>query len=114
MNLKTLFTAGMLITVGMLTGRLLGLLREMLLAAQFGVGPQADIAIALLIIPDFITNALIGSAVSAALIPAFAARDHDKAVIVFLQAMLVSVMVFTLVALVVLFEEPQILGLLGE
>lgn len=90
MTLKSLFTAGVLISAGMLAGRALGLLREMLLAGRFGAGAHADFAIALLIIPDFITAALIGSAASAVLIPAFAARDNARRQALFWQALWIS------------------------
>ncbi|NBO17837.1 MAG: hypothetical protein EBV03_01160, partial [Proteobacteria bacterium] len=76
--MRALLAGGGLIALGMLLGRVLGLAREMLLAARFGTGPGADFAVLLLIIPDFIAAALIGGAASAVLVPAFAARDAEK------------------------------------
>ena len=94
--------------VGMLAGRLLGLFREMLLASQFGVHEIADVAITLLIIPDFITSALIGNAVSAAFIPAYAARTRDKAIALVWQSLIVSVGVFTLIGLFLWCVWPEL------
>jgi putative peptidoglycan lipid II flippase len=112
MTLRSLLSAGALITLGMLAGRLLGLLREILIAAQFGTGAEADMAIALLIIPDFITAALLGSAASAALVPAFAARSHGEAIDLMWQAMLVSVVAFAGLALIIISQEASIRQLL--
>lgn len=99
MTLKSLFTASALIAIGMLAGRLLGLLREMLLAAQFGISDIADQAVLLLIVPDFITSAFIGSAASAALLPAFAARTPHEACKLFHECTFISVAAFSMLAL---------------
>src|ERR1700728_2596751 len=102
MSLRSLINAGALMTTGMMIGRVLGLLREMLLASRFGIGEQADMAIAFLIIPDFIGAALIGSAASAALVPAFFAREREDAVALFWQVMMISVAAFVIIALAIL------------
>lgn len=106
MSVRALLSAGALITAGMLAGRLLGLLREMLLAAQFGIGHEADLAVALLLLPDFVTNLFIGSAASAALIPALAARDEERAQALLWQALAVSLAAFSVLALVLLVCVP--------
>lgn len=100
MTLKSLLSASALIAFGMLAGRVLGLLREMLLAAQFGASGTADTAIILLIIPDFITAAFIGSAASAALIPAFAARSETAAHALYRQSLAITLAGFTIIALI--------------
>lgn len=91
MTIRLLFSVGMLVTVGMLSGRVLGLLREALVAAHFGVGLDADMAIGLLIIPDFVTALLVGSAASATLVPAFATRTAQEASFLFFQALVASI-----------------------
>ena len=90
-HLRALLAAGSLVTIGMLTGRLLGLLREMTLAAQFGTGPKADMAVALLLIPDVITTTFVGLVVGAALIPAFTERSAERARALFWQVLLLTV-----------------------
>ncbi len=99
MAVKKLLSAGALIAFGMLAGRALGFLREMLLAAYFGSGSDANIAISLLLIPDFITALLIGGAVSAVLIPAFAERDNEHSLALFWQSLLLFVVVFIILGI---------------
>lgn len=110
MHMRALFTAGALVSAGVLLSRLLGLLREMLLAGRYGVGPHADMAIALLLIPDFITGALAGSSFSATLIPLFSVRSKDEARLLFLQALALALGVFTLIALTVACNGASVAG----
>lgn len=70
-GVRTFLSASAIIAVGMMAGRIMGLVREMSLAGRFGLGDAADFVVLLLIIPDFITVALIGNAAGAVLIPAF-------------------------------------------
>ncbi len=102
MTLKKLLSASVLIALGMLLGRALGFLREMLLAAQFGAGNgDANTAIALLLIPDFITSLFIGSSISAVLVPAFAARDKERALALLWQSIKLVLPIFTVIAIAV-------------
>lgn len=101
MTLKKLLSASVLIAIGMMAGRVLGLLREMLVAAQYGTGSTADTAILLLILPDFVTSAFVGSAASAALVPAFAARTPEAARALYRQAMGVTLAAFAAIAAVI-------------
>lgn len=101
MTLRSLFAAGALVTTGMLVGRVLGLLREMLLAWGFGASREADTAIVLLMIPDFITGALLAGAASATLVPAFAARTPKDALSLMWQVMAVSTAALAIVAALV-------------
>ena len=108
MNLKSLLSASALVALGMLAGRVLGLLREMLLAAQFGANGTADMAILLLIIPDFVTAAFIGSAASAVLVPAFAARAPSAAKILYRQSLKLTLAAFSAFAVVIFLAAPLI------
>lgn len=101
MNIRSLITAGALVTMGLLAGRVLGLAREILLASYFGAGSQADLAISLLVVPDFITGALAGSAVAVTLLPHYASRDDSKASALCWQAAVASFGVFGVLSLVV-------------
>lgn len=100
MTLRALCTAGALITVGMLIGRFLGLLRESLIAAHYGTANAADMAISLLLIPDFIASLLIGSAVSAVMVPAFTALEGPRAQALFWQAIALNMLVFSAASLI--------------
>ena len=101
-----------MVVVGTMAGRVLGLLREMLLAAKFGVSTEANIAVALLIIPDFISGALIGNAVNATLIPEFSKCDQPKMARLLTQALLVGLAFFALLALFIMFFGHQFVALL--
>jgi len=56
--------------------KILGLLRDRLLASQFGAGADLDVYFAAFKIPDFIFNILILGALSAAFIPIFQKSYH--------------------------------------
>jgi len=114
MHLRALFTAGALVGMGVLLSRVLGLLREMLLASHFGGGPEADMAIALLLIPDFITGALVGTAVGATFVPLFTARDEKTALHLFWQALTVSIGVFALLAILIACNASATIHLIGK
>ena len=109
MNLRTFISASMLVTVGMISGRILGMVREMMMAAHFGTGHHGDTAILLLMIPDFVTTAFIGSAISSALVPAFAARTPERAVALLWQSLALSVGVFSLLLLLLSSQLPFLL-----
>ena len=69
---KTIFSAAFILAVTSLTSRLLGLVRDRLLAGRFGAGDELDIYFAAFRLPDLIYNILIIGAISSAFIPIFA------------------------------------------
>jgi len=69
---KTIFSAAFILAVTSLTSRLLGLVRDRLLAGRFGAGDELDIYFAAFRLPDLIYNILIIGAISSAFIPVFA------------------------------------------
>ncbi len=69
---RRLVGTGLVIVVALLLGRVMGLLRELVLAHLFGVTRQADIAVLVLTLPDVLASLLIGGALGAALVPEFA------------------------------------------
>ncbi|MDE3037086.1 MAG: hypothetical protein KGJ21_01320 [Pseudomonadota bacterium] len=105
---KSLVSAGACIAVGMVAGRAIGLLRETMIAARFGTGSEASIAIALLIIPDFIASALIAGSAAATLIPAFSSRHDDEAASLLWQALLSSAAFFSIIALALATQEDAL------
>ncbi len=68
---RHLSTVALLIAVGMLAGRITGLLRELALAARYGLTRDADIAMLAISLPDLLNAIFIGGAVSAVLIPEY-------------------------------------------
>ena len=68
---KTITFAAFLLALSSLISRLLGLLRDRLLAGQFGAGEQLDIYFAAFRIPDFVYGVLIAGGITAAFLPVF-------------------------------------------
>lgn len=68
---KTITGAALLLGVASLTSRFLGILRDRVLAGQFGAGDILDIYYAAFRIPDLIFNLLVLGALSAGFIPIF-------------------------------------------
>lgn len=69
---KTITSAAFILGTAALVSKILGLLRDRLLAGRFGAGDELDMYYAAFRIPDFVFNILIIGAVSAAFIPVFA------------------------------------------
>ncbi|MCE2927394.1 MAG: hypothetical protein LW823_07130 [Rickettsiales bacterium] len=106
MTLRDLVSAGVLFSLGIMVGRLLGLPREMLIAARFGTGEDANIAISLLIIPDFINAALVGGALGATLIPAFTSRSPERVQALFWQTLVASTLASGFIAVLIALFVP--------
>lgn len=70
---KTISSAALLIAVFGLASRLMGLIRDRLLASRFGAGDELDIYYAAFKIPDLIFNFLILGTLSVAFVPIFTA-----------------------------------------
>jgi putative peptidoglycan lipid II flippase len=72
-------TAAFIISVAGIASRVLGLLRDRILASHFGAGDTLDIYYAAFRIPDLIYNLLILGALSSAFIPVFTGLiTHEK------------------------------------
>jgi putative peptidoglycan lipid II flippase len=79
---KTIFSAAVVLGVAALTSRVLGLIRDRLLAGRFGAGDELDIYFAAFRLPDLIYSILIMGAISSAFIPIFAQyfrKDKEQA-----------------------------------
>jgi len=97
---KTIFSAAFVLGVAGLVSRLLGLIRDRLLAGQFGAGDELDIYFAAFRLPDLIYNILIIGAISSAFIPVFAQYfKKDKK-----EAWYLTGGVFNLVCLILIFS----------
>lgn len=68
---KTIFSAAVVLGVAALGSRVLGLIRDRLLAGRFGAGDELDIYFAAFRLPDLIYSILIMGAISSAFIPVF-------------------------------------------
>lgn len=99
--MSALIKTSVLFGAALALGRLIGFLREMLLAARLGVGPEADIAVVLVTLPDFLVALLLMGGFTAALIPALKRREGAARDLLFRYCAWVSVAVGIGVALVV-------------
>jgi putative peptidoglycan lipid II flippase len=69
---KTVVSAAFILAITALLSRILGLLRDRLLAGKFGAGDSLDIYFSAFSLPDLIYTILIMGAISSAFIPIFA------------------------------------------
>jgi len=121
---RRIATSAVLIMVGNIASRVLGLVREQTIAALFGTTAVASIFSAVSRVPTLVYDLLIGGAITAALVPVFSeiagrtetqasAEGHDE-----LRAVAGAVLMLALLALVpvvtllVVFARPLI-GVLG-
>lgn len=75
---ESVAAAALIITIAGIASRLLGLVRDRILAGQFGAGDTLDAYYAAFRIPDFIFNIMIMGALSAAFIPVFTQLIAEK------------------------------------
>lgn len=76
---KTITGAALIVGAASLFSRCIGLLRDRILAGEFGAGERLDIYFAAFRIPDFLYQLLIIGALSAGFIPIFSRlRQHDR------------------------------------
>lgn len=71
---RELRLAAALLSGSIVASRLLGFVREMVLAALMGAGRETDAYLAAFVVPDVINHFLAGGALSTALLPVFAER----------------------------------------
>ncbi len=76
--LDSVSIAALVIAISGIASRLLGLLRDRLLASQFGAGDTLDAYYAAFRIPDFLYSLLVLGALSAAFIPVFTELVESK------------------------------------
>ena len=80
-NVKTIARAASLVMVFFIASRGLGLLRDVVIAAQFGTSPALEAYLAAFRIPDLLFNVMAGGALGSAFIPTYSdylSRDDQK------------------------------------
>ncbi|OGY49844.1 MAG: murein biosynthesis integral membrane protein MurJ [Candidatus Buchananbacteria bacterium RIFCSPHIGHO2_02_FULL_56_16] len=75
---KTITAAAVIIGLASLVSRLLGVLRDRVLAGEFGAGPELDMYYAAFRIPDLVFNLIVLGALSAGFIPIFTSYLKNK------------------------------------
>ncbi|HUC21036.1 MAG TPA: lipid II flippase MurJ, partial [Candidatus Polarisedimenticolaceae bacterium] len=108
---STVNKAALIIGLSYLASRLLGLLRDRLLVAHFGVGPETDAYTAAFRLPELLFTLLVSGAFAVAFIPVFAehlSRDDRKAAWEMSSVLLNFLLIFTAIAGVIafIFADP--------
>ena len=75
-EVPTLHAAALILGAAALLSKLLGLVRDRLLAGRFGAGPELDAYYAAFQLPDIIYTVLLAGAASAAVLPVFLEYDR--------------------------------------
>lgn len=97
---SSIASAAFVIAAAGILSRVLGLLRDRILASHFGAGDSLDIYYAAFRVPDLIYNLLILGALSAAFIPVFTgliARDEEKDAWELVNVFLTTAIIFLIV-----------------
>jgi len=76
---RTIAGAALVIMVGNVASRLLGLVREQVMAWLFGATGATDAFVAASAVPTIVYDLLVGGAISAALVPVFVEAAEDEA-----------------------------------
>lgn len=95
---KTIGSAAFVLGAASLVSRLLGLIRDRILAGQFGAGDELDIYYAAFRIPDLVYSLLVLGAISAGFIPVFINYlEKDKGQSWYLANNLLNILAFSLI-----------------
>ncbi|MFA5247740.1 MAG: murein biosynthesis integral membrane protein MurJ [Patescibacteria group bacterium] len=77
-EINSITIAAVIIAGSSLVSRLLGVLRDRILAGQFGAGQTLDVYYAAFRVPDFIFNIVVMGAITAGLVPVFTGLINDR------------------------------------
>ncbi|MEH6689097.1 MAG: lipid II flippase MurJ [Halopseudomonas sabulinigri] len=100
---KRIVSTSIILNLGLLLGRLLGFVREIIIAEGYGASWQADVTVTILTLPDILINILVGGALTAALVPSFTADKLTSR----LLAYQVSAAIFLIFSVVAIFLSWQ-------
>jgi len=98
MSSHKILRAGVLIGLALALGRLLGFIRELMLARSFGTSSTADWAVLLFSFPDLVVNLLLGGALAAVLIPEWARQSSADRRRLYNAALVIVGISFALIA----------------
>lgn len=112
---KTLTSAAGLVALSALISRILGLIRDRLLAGRFGAGTELDIYFAAFKIPDFVYGILIAGGIVAAFLPIFSEyfqRRKERAWELTNNVLNCFLVLLIFICLILFIFTPQILNLI--
>jgi len=113
---KTVFSAAFILAITALLSRILGLVRDRLLAGKFGAGNELDIYFTAFRLPDLIYSILIMGAVSSAFIPIFAQyfkKDEKEAWRLASGIFTWIVLILVGLSIILIIFAPQIIALIA-
>lgn len=113
-EISNVHSAAFLLGAAGLLSRLLGILRDRMLAANFGAGRELDVYFAAFQIPDLVAVVFLLGAGSAAILPIFQeylAKDKEKARVLISQLFFLFALGAALVMLMALFLAPYFMRL---
>lgn len=105
---RSLVTSGIAITAAVLIGRLLGFGRDATIAATMGIDREADIAVFLIGLPDFLINVLGAGGFTAILVVVFRQRPEIAARLMMQSGMVVLASVGVLAGLLIMFSDALV------
>ncbi len=97
---KKIIQNSLILSVGLLLGRLSGFIRELLIARKFGIGEMADQIILMLAVPDLLNNILATGAISGMLMPLLA--KHNEQLFAILSEFTKKIFVLTITLYIVI------------
>lgn len=106
-RLQRIFSAGLLLSLALMAGRLAGFGRELVLASSLGLSAEADMAVLLLTLPDLLVNLLLSGGLAIALVPALQQAGPSQAARLFQQSSLWVAGLFSVLGVIVAFA-PEI------
>ncbi|MBN1779389.1 MAG: murein biosynthesis integral membrane protein MurJ [Candidatus Buchananbacteria bacterium] len=111
---KTITSAAIIVGAASLISRLIGVIRDRVLAGQFGAGRELDIYYAAFRIPDLVFNLIVLGALSAGFIPVFTNYLADKPKAWRLVNVLINVLliVLGLLGLLLIFLAPWLMKII--
>ena len=102
--MKSILFNSLILSVGILIGRLSGYIRELVIAYKFNVSAAADNIILMLAIPDLLNNLLAAGAISGILIPLLSKSDNINLLLSeFLKKLFFISLFLYLIVVVILF-----------
>ncbi|MBA2448076.1 MAG: murein biosynthesis integral membrane protein MurJ [Chloroflexi bacterium] len=113
--MRTVAVAAIVIGLGNIASRLLGLVREQVMAALFGATGATDAFVVASAVPQIVYDLLVGGAISAALVPVFvdAAEDDDRLWRLASAVLTLAAVLLAVVALALGLMAPLVIDLLA-
>ena len=102
---KTIMINSLILSIGILIGRLSGYIREIIVASKFGATTDADTILLMLTIPDLLNNLLASGAVVGILIPLLNTHTNriEEVLTEFTKKLFFITLIFYILVLIIIF-----------